>query len=137
MVMLQVLPMGDPEKTVKNPTTPRKFSLVGRRVRMSPRVHSHLCTERILSSLCQPHHLQSMPGTRGKQRLPRNQATQVMESHHHRAIPKSLPRVKLSQILHLQYVQHFEELLKVLLTCFNCGMGTIVCLFTCLFICSQ
>lgn len=23
------------------------------------------------------------------------------------------------------------------LTCFNCGMGTIVCLFTCLFICSQ
>lgn len=62
----QVLPMGDPEKTVKNPTTPRKFSLVGRRVRMSPRVHSHLCTERILSSLCQPHHLQSMPGTRGK-----------------------------------------------------------------------
>lgn len=126
--------MGDPERTVKNPTTPRKFSLVGRRVRMSPRVHSHLCTERILSSLCQPHRLKSMPGTRGKQRLPRNQATQVMESHHHRAIPKSLPRVNLSQILQLQYVYHFGELLKVwhVLTVGACGL-LFVCSPVCLF----
>lgn len=97
-----VLHMGDPERTVKNPTTPRMFSRVERRVRMSPRAHSHLCIERTLSSLCQPHPHKSMPGTRGKQRLSKNQATQLMESHHHRAIPKSLQRVNLSQILHQQ-----------------------------------